>query len=274
MEKKVGVLLIHGMGDHSDDFAHDTIQHLRERILGRGLNHDQVAWESVHWQPVLADREQQLWVDLSAGTDLHWGKLRRFLLNAFGSATSYLTKDRSLSYRKIYTQVHRSMIALQERLGNPEAPLVILAHSVGAMIISDYIWDRQRKRSEAEYGATPFLRMETLAGMATFGVNLPLFAVDLEELVAITFPPPLLAERLKRQAKWLNLYDPADVLGWPLKPLSPSYAQAVTQDLPINVESLLTSWNPATHATAYWGEENFTRPVADLIAGVLELSQS
>ena len=152
MNKKVGVLLVHGMGAITDDFAHDTIQELRERISGRGLNREDIAWQSVYWAPTLSAQESRLWVDLSAEHDLNWAKLRK-------------------------------------------------------------------------------------------------------------------------KAKWLNLFDADDVLGWPLKQLSLSYSDAVSEDIEVSVGNILTSWNPANHA-AYWTDDTVIKPVAYLISSLLESCQS
>lgn len=119
MNKKVGVLLVHGMGSITDDFAHDTVQEMRERISGRGLNRDEIAWESVYWAPVLSARETQLWIDLSADHDLNWARLRKFFINAFGTVSAYQSaSDRPDSiYRKIHGTVHDSVKKLQAKLG-------------------------------------------------------------------------------------------------------------------------------------------------------------
>jgi hypothetical protein len=50
-----------------------------------------------------------------------------------------------------------------------------------------------------------------------------------------------------------------DVLGYPLKPLSPSYTQTVTADLHINAGGLFTSWNPISH-TEYWTNNDSQNP--------------
>ena len=62
----------------------------------------------------------------------------------------------------------------------------------------------------------------------------------------------------------MNFFDADDVLGSPLKPLSPSYDQAVSADLEINVGNLLMAWNPIAH-TAYWTDHDFAKPVAPLL---------
>lgn len=271
MDKKVGVLFVHGMGAVAEDFAHDTIEELRERIAGRGLNRDEIAWQSVYWHPLLSSKENRLWVDLSAQNDLNWGKLRKFFINAFGAVSAYQsTGDPAESlYYRIHATVRDSLRELREKLGGHDKPLLVVAHSLGSVIISDYIWDRQKRKQEASFGSTPFERMETLSGMITLGSCIPLFTVACDRIAAIDFPSPFLTEVQKRRAKWLNLYDSDDVLGWPLKQLSPSYGAAVSEDIEVSVGNILTSWNPTNHA-AYWTDDSVIKPTLYLLGSLLE----
>ncbi len=68
--------------------------------------------------------------------------------------------------------------------------------------------------------------------------------------------------------RWGHYYDPDDVLGWPLKTLSPSYRKAVSRDHAINVGSFLTSWNPLSHL-GYWTDSDIIRPVVRDIRSLL-----
>jgi len=158
-------------------------------------------------------------------------------------------------------------------LQSPSAsgPLVVVAHSLGSVIVSNYVWDAQRDRPAARgtyAGATAFERGEMLAALATCGSPIALFTLALADVVSIAFPPPTLPPALRAAARWLNFYDPDDALGYPLKPLSPSYAAAVSTDRAINVGRLTTSWNPASH-TEYLGDQDFIEPVAALIRDVV-----
>jgi len=271
MVKKVGVLFIHGVGSFSDDFAHDSIQELRNRISGRGLNRDEIVWESVYWAPVLSGRENQLWVDLSAEHDLNWAKLRKFFINAFGNAAAYQAGPGRADcvYHRIHQQVHQSLVELKGKLGGEDKPLIVVAHSLGSVIMSDYIWDRQQGRDAGRYGGSPFERLETLCGLVTLGSNIPLFTLGHSPVACIKFPPPGLPEQFRKRAKWLNLYDSDDVLGWPLKPLSLCYADTVSEDIEVSVGNILTSWNPGNHA-AYWTDDSVVKPLSYLIATILE----
>ena len=114
------------------------------------------------------------------------------------------------------------------------------------MIMTDFVWDIQSANGRG-HGETPFQCMQTLAGMVTFGSNIPLFTLALPKVECIAFPGDQLTPPVREAARWVNFYDPADVLGWPLKPLSDAYAAAVNEDRAIRVGGLLTFWNPASH---------------------------
>lgn len=274
MNKKVGVLFVHGMGETQDDFAHDAIHELRDRLSGRGFDRDDVAWESVYWAPILSPRENQLWVDLSAQNDLNWAKLRKFFINGFGNTTAYqqVADRRHDVYGRIHGLVHEALLALKAKLGGEDRPLVVLAHSLGSVFVSDYIWDRQHGKDQERYGGSAFERMETLAGLVTLGSSIPLFTLSHDPVGCITFPPPGLSQNLRKRAKWLNFYDSDDVLAWPLKPLSLTYSETVSEDIEVSAGNLLTAWNPANH-TAYWTDEDVIKPSAYLIASILEECQ-
>jgi hypothetical protein len=101
-----------------------------------------------------------------------------------------------------------------------------------------------------------FRRLRTLQRLYTTGCNIPLFVAGHQPIEAIKGQPSL---------KWINFFDEDDVLGWPLQPLSPSYAQRV-EDVPVNagsglVGTLTLSWNPLSHL-GYWSEPQVLRHIA------------
>ncbi|MCM2358296.1 MAG: hypothetical protein NDI77_09115 [Geobacteraceae bacterium] len=265
MAPQIGVLTVHGMGSQQSDFAEEMIAELKEKMGG---NADDVCWEAVYWAPVLSERQEKVWADLSAGHDIDWVKLRKFFLNAFGDAAAYRYVPGKLdsSYYRIHDLVHTGLQSLRSQLGGDAKPLIVIAHSLGSVIMSNYIWDRQHGTDAERYGQTSFERMESLAGIVTFGCNIPLFVLAYEPVECITFPPATLSDGLKAKARWLNFFDSDDILGWPLKALSSSYSAAVTEDREINAGGILTSWNPASHSD-YWTDNDFTRPVAEFIGG-------
>lgn len=279
MPYKLGALVIHGMGSQGPGFADEMTVRVNRHVSRAGADPAEIAWKAVHWAPILQPKQDRLWADLSQAHRLDWTWLRKFIISNFGDAIAYLKRVPSQLpdvYTRIHEEVHQKVAALRRDLGGADRPLVVIAHSLGSIIMSNYIWDEQ---SGQGFGGTAFERMETLAGFFTFGSNIALVSLAYDPITSITFPPPTLASyfppgtpptQVKSAAKWLNFFDRDDVLAYPLRPLSPSYGAAVTRDQEINVGGLLKSWNPASHGS-YWTDKDFTRPVASAIADLLKL---
>jgi len=133
--------------------------------------------------------------------------------------------------------------------------------------------------AQGRYGASDFERMRTLAGIATFGCNIPLFSLAYERFVCFKFPDRHLAayfpgstpaDKLRDAVRWLNFFDPDDVLGYPLRPLGESYRRARIRDLDISAGGAFSAWNPTAHSQ-YWTDNSFTKPVAEQLCRLLRL---
>lgn len=276
--------MVHGIGDQNSDFAEELIAQVSARLHADA---DAVFWQPVWWAPVLSGKQVTLLENLARGGDLDWMDLRRFVVSAFGDAVAYqrvFEGARHSTYDAIHVEVAKALHALHTRLrrgfpdSEPPAPLVVVAHSLGCHIMSNHIWDLQHKIREPE-ADNAFERAETLAGMVTFGCNIPLFTLAYDEPKPIAFPAADLprhfpsgtnAGELAAATRWLNLYDSDDVLGFPLKPLSSEYTAVVSEDREVNSGGLFDSWTPLSH-TNYWGDREVTHPIADLLQGLLRL---
>lgn len=270
MAPKVGVFVIHGIGVQESDYADEFVDEMKGRLKNLGVKTGDVKWESAYWANLLNDQEVELWNRVSQSHDLDWVTVRQFFINVFADAIAYQRRPHHPNdmYLEIHKRVHSHLVKLRSALGGVDRPLVIVAHSLGSVIMSNYIWDEQTDKG---LGANPFERMETLSGLITFGSNIPLFTLALPKVESIEFPPAALPASLKLKAKWLNFFDGDDVLGYPLRGLSASYQKAVTADIQINVGSLFTSWNPVSHVE-YWTDDDFTEPMADLIRDIVSVA--
>src|SRR5262245_28328237 len=268
MAAEIGILVIHGIGIQNKNFVDGLIDEMNGRLHDLGILPGTFAWKAAFWADLLTPNEEELWKKMSTGYDLDWGTVRKFIINVLADALAYQRDpgEEEDMYRRIHTRFRQDLADLRNSLGGQDKPLIILAHSLGSVIVSNYIWDEQRKNKYC-IGRDPFERMETLASLVTFGSNIPLFTLALPDPKSIDFPPAQLPANLKKVAKWLNFFDPDDVLGYPLKPLSQSYGNTVSKDVEINSGSLFASWNPISH-TEYWTDDDFTKPVAELIRDV------
>ena len=272
MAAALGVFVVHGIGIAQPNFADAFIAEMQDRLHALGIAANAIQWEPAYWADLLNDRERDLWNTVARDYDLDWVTVRKFFINFFADAIAYQREpgQHPDMYHHIHQRIHDHLVRLRTALGQQDTPLVIVAHSLGSVIMSNYIWDEQTQQG---LGTTPLARMETLAGLVTFGSPMPLFTLALDDVISITFPPPTLPASLHGRAQWLNFFDADDVLGYPLKPLSPSYARAVSADLEINVGHLFTAWNPIAH-TAYWMDNDFTQPVAHLLRDLVVAQQT
>ncbi len=277
-EAKIGVLIIHGMGAQETDFADAFIQEVNDRLMSSGLKKTDVCWKPVYWANILSEDEDNLWNALSLNGGLHWASARKYVINAVGDALAYqfIPDESDCSYNLIHERVHESILEMRNDFGGKDKPIIVIAHSMGSVIMSDYIYDRQNPDDDSAdpYGKTPLERMETLAGFITFGSPLPLYTLAYETIPCIQFPPDTLPKNLKEKARWLNFYDPSDILGWPLEYLKVKckgrVKDCVIEDRQINVGGMLTYWDPLCHSK-YWTDNDFTKPVAQYISEILRI---
>ncbi len=260
MEKDLGVLVIHGMGSQHNGFANPLIDEVTE-LLGSSAG-ARVAWAPVYWQDILESRQLAYMREAKRNHDVDALRLRSFVVSALGDAAAYqkVAGSKNQTYERIHTKVEESLSELADvQLGGAKCPIVVVAHSLGGHIMSNFIWDRQHDSAAKKKALGPVKSMQTLAGMVTFGCNIPLFTFAYDKVEPIKFPGPKLSAAHKRKARWLNFYDPDDILGYPLKAL-PAYRKVVDRDVAINAGGIFSSWNPLSHSD-YWTDNDLTRPL-------------
>ncbi|MCC9136053.1 alpha/beta hydrolase [Pontibacter silvestris] len=257
MSKKFGVITIHGMGNQNPDYASALQNNLYEKLSGEIIRN--LCFKSIWYHGGFQAHQDKVWENmLKSGRPLDQQWLRKFLLNFLSDAATseFRPDEKESSYRRIQHTILRQLDALRIELGDQDQPVVIIAHSLGCQIISNYIWDAQHKKGIWQ-GRQPseFQKLSTARLMITSGCNIPLFVSGLEKIEAIHKPNDLF--------KWYNYYDRDDILGWPLKPLSQGFQNAyddvVSEDIEIN-----TGWTPFSHSD-YWKDDNFIAPVTDII---------
>lgn len=100
----------------------------------------------VHWAPVFKTIQTELWARLEASGSMDFKRLRRFVVHALGDATAYhISRGDRVRYDEIHVETAKVFRELAVADGGT-APLCIAAHSLGAMIASNYIWDLQRSK--------------------------------------------------------------------------------------------------------------------------------
>lgn len=273
MAKKIGVLIVHGIGNQPAGYADDMIAELRDRLADKGVD-GKFAFKAAYWGDVLAAREDELYRNLeSTGASMWWKKARRnIVINAFGDAIAYAGcfTQGSWAYDAIHRAIARDLETLAELAGNDRAPLVLLTHSLGCQIMSNYLWDHRNGPDDKRFGRSALARGDTLAMWITFGCNIPLFLLARhEDEVHPVGVPGVLARSAftrtppKEALRWYNYYDPDDLLGFPLRGL-PGFADCVAEDVAIDTGTII-----GAHMD-YWTDNAFTKPVTEHLAALAE----
>lgn len=278
---KIAVAIIHGIGAQKPNFAEPMRKELTKRFaaLIEGLTARPAAElviEPVYWAEVLQAEEDKLWACLAAGSRMNFKALRRFMVNFAADAIAYQPAPRERNaYEKIHQELARTLNRLAVTAG-ADAPLVVIAHSLGTVIASNFLYDLQKQTENRRrrflpaavrqtMEATPLTWGETFTAFYTFGSPIALWSLRYREFgQPIRVPSPALAAhhpRLPAVAEWINFYDPDDIIGYPLKQLNEAYRAVVTEDRRVNVGGALSSWNPLSH-NAYWTDNDVTKPIA------------
>ena len=292
MSSQLAVLVVHGMGNPEPDYADDLIGRLRRRL--REPLAGRVEFEACHWSPVLQVHQDEIWqrlVESRKPMDQKWA--RRWVVSALGDPVGYLSGYMQ-GGRPVYLTVHEcirsSLERLSRRLAQPgETPLAVLAHSLGSVVVSNYLWNEQRASGEvvptagsatppaavekrSALGQTPFERMETLTTLITYGSTIPIFLPPVTPLECVRFPRETLPPQLRPVARWLNVYDPDDLLGYPLADVWDDLKGTVIDDVAINAGPFPLSETPLSHGY-YDKDADFVRLAAGELAKVLEVPE-
>ena len=281
------LITVHGMGETPPDYASDLGRRLRARIGARF--HAGVDVRAVYYQDILKKNEQEVWRRVQHGSTVRYEELRKFLLFGFGDAAGLENRkeDSGSAYELAQIEIAKTLLDAYAANG-ADTPLVLLSHSLGCHVLSSYIYDAQKARSGLPVAAgvwrdidhwsrtlqgralteseKSFLACGSALGWITTGCNIPIFVAAHKAMTIIPISRP------RPRFKWLNLYDPDDVLGWPLQPLSEGY-RLLVEDRVVNVGQgvvnfVVKSWNPLSHS-GYWEDDEVLAPLASMLTGLM-----
>lgn len=278
MKKKAALITIHGMGKTEETYADTFFNKLRKKL---GDHSNYLHTDKIYYQDILQKNEDKVWGRVM--DQVRWLDLRQFVLFGFGDAAGLEAKKDSPN--SVYTQAQAKIgKVLLDTFGKIEndAPVFIIAQSLGCQVASCYFWDAQEFLNERPVSAgiwksnidlnsyineggklTPE-QIEFLIGnrfnyFYTTGCNIPIF-------VAAHATEDVLPIKPNNSFVWNNYYDKDDILGWPLEKLSDEYG-LVVKDYAINAGGgpfgwIGKSWNPMSH-TQYWEDDDVLEPLVE-----------
>lgn len=263
MSKKVFILSIPGIGTQKQGFSENLVDALTKETKHMEVKGNCVFYECIPFNTTKIDKHQDdLFKRLDAKNRLGGVlSLRKFVMEAFGDGVTFeRNADAENSpYQKVHKNLFDTLSRINEEIEQCEsAKLVIVASSLGAHILSSYIWDADNSKRLFKTLNAGGNSLRNLNYLATIGCNIPLFVSGYPEEKIIAF------DKRNEAFVWDNYYDKDDVLGWPLKQLSASY-NTLVNDIEIN-----TGMYVGSHIR-YWDDKDFIKPLAKKINELYKL---
>lgn len=278
MTQKIAVAIIHGMGKQRSDFSNEFQSVLIEQFmkrLNKVANHsgmDELVIEPMYWAPVLENLENLLWLRID-GKMLSWKKTRGFVISYLGDAIAYqplppkTQTTEHFIYKNVHERLNESLKMLAKRAGET-APLCVIAHSLGTIISSNFLYDLQISRGTDVY-KTPLEKGETLTLYYTMGSPIAVWSLRFKDFgTPLQVPAPKLGKHYSYlEGEWINFYNKNDVLGFPIKNLNEQYQSVIKQDLQVNSGNFLIRRTPLSHKH-YWTNKKVIATIADALVKV------
>lgn len=252
------LITIHGMGNTPKEYSDKFFSYFKKNNNNKTIEH-----VSLFYQDIIQDNQKRVWKESELKFARSSKSMRKWILDYLSDATTLeVNKDKiDSAYQQTHKKIYDTLVSLEQKIqGIGNIPVVLVAHSLGCQVISNYIYDAQKgKNFFANNNNSDFAKLESLRLLLTAGCNIPLFISGLEEK---DITP--IKKTNNSNFKWVNYYDEDDILAWLLKPLNKEYNDLVKADIQINVGNWFQSWNPSCHGE-YLDDTNFQETVFDLL---------
>lgn len=217
------VVFVHGIGEQQPDsyrkFGERVRTALEEEVQRAGESRpprESYVWEEVYWADITQPDQEEMKIKLGMR-----GRLREFMIGSLGDVVAYsklpYPPDKYGEIQKRFADTVAKVCQRALQTGDGQASLTVIAHSLGAVIASDGIYELNRNNAMPAN-----LKMDRF-----FSMGSPIALFGLRYGLA-NFTRPI------RPKVWINFYYPQDVIGFPLKALNASYDSAVTEDVPLS----------------------------------------
>jgi hypothetical protein len=273
------VLIIHGIGEEKAGFSEPLPKLIGKEFAAHVTRiwqrppQDEINITEVVWADITQNDQNRLWDRLFpelGRKGVSWGSLliqpstwiprlrylsafRRFVVNYLGDHIAYVKSPGVDKYEQIHQRVWASIDQCASEAGQKGATdqkpalLTIVAHSLGSVIACDLSYDSIIKKKRA------WPSQLRLANLITMGSPLALYTLRFGDPQNSKEPITMQDPNGLR----INIYDPQDILGYPLKLVNRQYDQAVDIDKVINAGQWWKFWqwikqaSPFSHLL-YW----------------------
>ncbi|TVY11273.1 hypothetical protein [Paenibacillus cremeus] len=225
MRTQVGILIIHGMGKKRMGYSKPLQLRLRRRLAGMtGLDISvrDFVFEEVVWSDIVEVNQDFVRKAVKAEFDdeLEFDMARSFIIKYAVDVLGYHRIDVGQTTNALHTAIHQriaeSLHQLRKKVG-PEAPVCVIAHSLGTVVSSNYIYDMQMQKNVVPPLENNHLETcQTIASFYTLGSPISLFSLKYMNKDESTIQIPAKETNRYRYGEWVNLYYDRDIMAYPI----------------------------------------------------------
>jgi hypothetical protein len=255
---RVALITVHGIGTQGPDFANDFEAAVRAEVLDqRPKLNDDLKFFPAFWQGAIQPEETADDLKISK---LPWKRARSLMLSYAADALAYQPSSAHDCYARVNAQLDLALCAAAEWVGE-DGVLVIVAHSLGTIVMSNFVWDAQNPGSDGNESYIPSEQakqaLTRIEGVFTLGCPLMVWSLRYDG-GGIPISVPF----------WRNVFSPYDVIGYPIKQINSAYAALPgAQDVQLAVGPWWDRYTPISHIH-YLDDSRVIQMVADKIVGL------
>jgi len=261
MAEEIGVLILHGVGIQKKGYSKSLEAGVNKLLENNGYKKEQIKYQEILYADIFDDQSEKrgkYLINTSAWWQVVTRSIRRLLIYVLSDAVSYRAR-----YKRVHNRISENISELQNKMPN-STPVIVVAHSMGAIAISDYIYDLQNPKR----GDIPLIEIKNLKSIITFGCNIPLFEMGHEKTVSISRPE---SDANEKDFFWTNFYSPFDVLGYRIERYYTEKPDFPIKDIKVFAGGVFTKWNLISHI-GYWTHNEVHKVISKAIEKHIHIS--
>lgn len=201
--KKAAILHLHGQGGTKEHASDEMFHNIIDSLIGA---------ESFYFQPIKyyspLYKNQNKMIDKVDSSDASYMCVRENLIQSFGDTATIYHDTRS--YDQVSNTIKSAVLEAKEKIVS-NGPIFVIAHSLGSMMFSNYMWDMQQAG----------IIDPQIAGIYTTGSPMHIFlsGMDYNKIEPI--------QKTHDKFEWINFWNPKDLISSELGLLSKKYYKLV-----------------------------------------------
>lgn len=235
---KQGWIFIHGIGYVTSEGYSSKYQDYIKQIFPEAI------MEELHWEHFIKDNEQYVYE--RCGSNLGYKLLRKL---------AFIAGDDAILYHfgsSVYNNIHKELSDLVQTMVNQGVDqLYLVGHSLGSVIIANFLWDAIQDSGPSELFSLDFDQKDylkqNLCGVGYIASPISLWSAKFKEGGRCT--DYNMFQSLKSAC---NIYSKYDVIAWPQRCINKTFSDQVKLvDMKLNYGPLWWRFTPLSHVKAW-----------------------